>query len=137
MPRIHDKAANPEEMKAVRLEAYKKTKISVDGQIGLFKLIKAVPMTQEDIAAGLGYKKKESPPDSPTNITMRTTFILQNSNPSFDKYFNEMKKRNQSKGWITQNNGVTIKSRHTKTSETNLNTNESVMRSATKSFGVK
>jgi len=44
--------------------------------------------------------------ESPTNIKIRSTFIFKNSNPSFEKYFTEMKRRNTQKGLITLNNGV-------------------------------
>lgn len=47
--------------------------------------------------------------ESPTSINMRSSFILQNQNKSFDRYFNEMRRRNQQRGLTTTAIGTTYR----------------------------
>jgi len=54
--------------------------------------------------------------DSPTNITMRSTFIFKNQNNSFEKYFHEMKKRNTNRGLLTTATGHVYKGHDAKMS---------------------
>lgn len=46
-------------------------------------------------------KKEDEKDSSPTSINMRHSFILTNANQSFERYFNEMKRRNLARGLMT------------------------------------
>ena len=51
----------------------------------------------------LGVFDNQPREDSPTIVELKSTSIFANSNPSFDNYFAEMRKRNQNKSFMLQN----------------------------------
>lgn len=76
-----------------RVAAAKATKASVDTQIAVNMIVSNIKLTENDINRFSGYKEPRKLRDddlrceSPTNITMRGSFLIQNQNQSFDKYF--------------------------------------------------
>jgi len=55
----------------------------------------------------LGVFTRQNEEESPTEVKMKRTALLLNQNKSFDLYFAEMRRRNQSKGLQTSQN-VTV-----------------------------
>ena len=51
----------------------------------------------------LGVFDNQPREDSPTIVELKSTSIFANSNPSFDNYFAEMRKRNQNKSFMLPN----------------------------------
>ena len=59
-----------------------------------------------------GHYPRNHQDDSPTQLKMKRTAILLNSNNSFEKYLREMKKRNALKGLFTTQNGLMYRLRN-------------------------
>lgn len=54
-------------------------------------------------------RERKMAEESPTSLRMKTSFIMKNTNKSFDEYFQVMKRRNAHRGYTTTHNGLVYK----------------------------